>query len=188
MFHVIEEIISESQQNLIESRFLGPNFPLYLNDRSVHLDNKTAFSDKNTKDGYRLNHYFVKEGKLVSNDWALIEPIALSLVNRLGLEPKIASCKLNINFPDPRFEDGDYFPPHFDTTDRAIVAVYYVNQADGNTLFFNRDGAGSLREIASIAPKKGSLVYFDQSLLHANKPPKLAKVRCVINFNFLLDY
>jgi len=188
-FQIIENIIPVNQQNLIEDRFLGSNFPLYLNDRSVHLDNLTAFSDENTKDGYRLNHYFVKEGKLTSNEWSLIEPIALALVTKLGLEPKIASCKLNINFPDPSFTDKDHFPPHYDTTDRAIVAIYYVNEADGDTLFFNRnEKAGTFELTASLRPQKGMLVYFDNTVLHANKPPKLANIRCVINFNFLLDY
>lgn len=187
--NVIENIVPIEQQNAIEDRFLGPNFPLFLNPRSVNLDNLTAFSDPNTKDGYRLNHMFVHEGQLVSNEWGLIEPIALALVTKLGLEPKIASCKLNLTFPNPEFGENDHFPAHYDTTDKAIVAVYYVNDSDGDTLFFKDKNSDGMYEIEDrFTPKKGSLVYFNETVLHANHPPRISKARCIINFNFLLDF
>ena len=181
-FNVIENIVPLEIQNSIEKKFLGPNFPLFLNNRSVNLDEKTAFSDPFTKDGYRLNHSFVHEGKL-------IEPIALALVQKIGLEPKIASCKLNLTFPNPEFEKLDHFPAHFDTTDRAVVAIYYVNDSDGDTLFFNEKNSDGIFMVSSeYTPKKGTLVYFNESVLHANRPPNKSKARCIINFNFLLDF
>ena len=188
-FNVIENIIPTENQNLIEQKFLGANFPLFLNSRSVNLDEITAFSDPFTKDGFRLNHSFVHEGQLVSNDWGLIEPIAFALVQKIGLEPKIASCKLNLTFPNPEFEELDHFPAHYDTTDRAVVAIYYVNDSDGDTLFFNEKNSDGIYTVSSsYTPKKGALVYFSESVLHANRPPIKSKARCVINFNFLLDF
>ena len=188
-FNVIQNISSVDHQHAIEERLLGSEFPLFLNKKSVNLDNQTAFSDPNTKDGYRLNHMFVNEGQLVSNDWMLIEPIALSLVTALGLPPEIASCKLNLTFPNPDFREADHFPAHYDTTDRAIVAIYYVNDSDGDTIFFKDRNDDGVYEIEGrFTPKKGSLVYFSESVLHANYPPRKTKARCIINFNFLLDF
>lgn len=187
--NVIENIIPIEQQNAIEEKFLGSEFPLFLNKRSVNLDNQTAFSDPNTKDGYRLNHMFVHQGQLVSNEWSLIEPIALALVTKLGLMPRIASCKLNLTFPNPEFGENDHFPAHYDTTDKAVIAIYYVNESDGDTLFFREKNREGLYEIDErFSPKKGSLVYFSQSVLHANHPPRKSKARCIINFNFLIDF
>ena len=187
--NVIENIIPIEQQNAIEKRFLGSNFPLFLNSRSVDLDNKTAFADPNTKDGYVLNHMFVNQGALVSKEWMLVEPIALTLVTKLGLEPKIASCKLNLTFPNPEFGVNDHFPAHYDTPDKAVVAVYYVNDADGDTLFFKEKNSDGLYEVEHrFTPKKGSLVYFNESVLHANHPPRTSQARCIINFNFLLEF
>lgn len=188
-FNVIENIVPPDIQDKVENRFLGPNFPLFLNTRSVNLDEKTAFSDPHTKDGCRFNHTFVHEGKLVSNDWSLIEPIALALVQKIGLEPKIASCKLNLTLPNPEFGKNDHFPAHYDTTDRAVVAIYYVNDSDGDTLFLGDKNDDGIYPIShSFKPKKGTLVYFNESVLHANRPPLKMKARCVINFNFLLDF
>ena len=188
-FNVIENVVPIDIQNAIENRFLGSNFPLFLNDRSVDLDYKTAFSDAHTKDGYRLNHSFVRDGQLVSNEWGLIEPIALALVNAIGLKPKIASCKLNLTFPNPEFGESDHFPAHFDTTDKAVVAVYYVNNSDGDTLFFSGKNSEGIFEISdAFTPKKGAIAYFNETTLHANRPPMKSRARCIINFNFLLDF
>jgi hypothetical protein len=132
---------------------------------------------------------FIHQGQLVSNDWMLIESIALTLVNKLGLERKIASCKLNLTFPNPEFGEEDHFPAHYDTTDRAIIAIYYVNDSDGDTLFFKERNDRGLYEIDKrLTPKKGSLAYFNESVLHANYPPRKSRARCIINFNFLLDF
>jgi len=161
-----------------------------LNSKNVDLDNKTAFSDKNAKFSYRLNHSFIHEGQLVSDHWKLIEPLTIEIIKALNLPPKVASCKLNINFPVNHFADTDYYHPHFDTTDKGIVAVYYVNDSDGDTLFMEstKGGDDEFKIIKSITPKKGSLAYFPENVLHTNKPPKATQARCVINFNFLRDY
>lgn len=186
---IIENVIPKEQQDHIEKILLGNQFPLYLNSKSVHLDNKTAFSDKNTKESLRLNHSFIHEGQLVSEFWGIIEPLTVAIVKALNLPPKLSSCKLNINFPVNNFSDNDYYPPHYDTTDRGIVAVYYVNDSDGDTLFLESDKKGDeFKIIQSCTPRKGTLAAFPETQLHANRPPKTTPARCVINFNFLRDF
>ena len=187
---VIENVVPNDQQDYLENILLGNQFPLYINSKSVHLDNKTAFSDKHTKESLRLNHCFINDGQLVSEHWGLIEQLSIAVVRALNLPPKLSSCKLNVNFPVFNFSDSDYYPPHYDTTDKGVVAIYYVNNADGDTLFFesNKTEEDEFRLIKSYTPKKGTLVAFPESMLHANKPPKHTPARCVINFNFLKDY
>ena len=187
---VIENVIPKDYQDYLEGFLLGNQFPLYLNSKSVLLDNKTAFADKNTKESLRLNHSFIHEGQLVSKHWKVIEQLTIEIVRALNLPPKLASCKLNVNFPVGNFSDSDYYPPHYDTTDKGLIAIYYVNDSDGDTLFFEgakSDGA-EFKIIQSFKPKKGTLVAFSESQLHANKPPKNTPARCVINFNFLKDF
>lgn len=187
--HVIENIIPVEQQDLLEKQLLGNQFPLFLNTKSAHIDEETGFWDINTKESVRLNHCFVTEGKLVSNEWGLIESLALAIVNKIGIPPKMSSCKLNVNFPVVDFSENHYYPPHYDTADKGIVAVYYVNDSDGDTLFMSnekKDGAYPI--IYSFTPKKGTLVYFPENQLHANKPPRNTPARCVINFNFLKEF
>ena len=187
---IIEDVIPKDQQDSLEKILLGNQFPLYLNSMSVYLDNKTAFSDKHTKESLRLNHSFIHEGQLISEHWKIVEPLTVAIVQALNLPPKLSSCKLNINFPVNNFSDEDYYPPHYDTTDKGIVAVYYVNDSDGDTLFLENTKSESdeFKIIQSCTPKKGTLVAFPENQLHANKPPKITPARCVINFNFLKEF
>ena len=188
--NIIENIIPKDYQDHLERMLLGNQFPLFLNTKNVDLDNKTAFVDKHAKFSLRLNHSFIHEGQLVSEHWKLIEPLTIEIVKALELPPKLSSCKLNINFPINHFSDTDYYPPHYDTTDRGIVAVYYVNDSDGDTLFMEstKGGDDEFKIIKSVTPKKGALAYFPEDVLHTNKPPKVTPARCVINFNFLKDF
>ena len=187
--HVIEDVIPKEMQDELEKKLLGNQFPLFLNTKSVYVDEHTGFWDSNTKESVRLNHCFVTEGQLVSNEWPLIESLSLAIVNKIGIPPKMSSCKLNVNFPVVDFSEKNYYPPHFDTTDKGIVAIYYVNDADGDTLFMQNEKVdGQYPIIYSFTPRKGTLIYFPESQLHANKPPRATPARCVINFNFLQDF
>ena len=48
-----------------------------------------------------------------------------------------------------------------------MVALYYVNDADGDTFFFDRN-----REVINrVTPKKGRMVVFDGLTLHASSMP-----------------
>jgi hypothetical protein len=41
-----------------------------------------------------------------------------------------------------------HFPAHYDTTDKAVVAIYYVNDSDGETLFFNKKDIDGVYKIS----------------------------------------
>jgi len=188
--NTIEDIVPKDYQDQLEKVLLGNTLPLFLNSKNVDLDDKTAFTDKNAKFSIRLNHTFIHEGQLVSEHWKLIEPLTIAIIKALNIPPKLSSCKLNINFPINHFSDSNYYPPHYDTTDKGIVAIYYVNDSDGETLFMDsvKGGNDEFKIIQTLTPKKGMLAYFPENVLHTNKPPQNTEARCVINFNFLKDF
>jgi len=56
---------------------------------------------------------------------------------------------------------------HVDMKLPHVVVLYYVNDADGDTFFFNNS-----REIVDrVTPKKGRAVVFDGLTLHASSMP-----------------
>ena len=59
------------------------------------------------------------------------------------------------------------------------VCLYYVNDSDGDTVFYN----DNLKEIKRVSPKKGRIVFFDGSIKHTGSTPKT--LRANINFNFI---
>ena len=70
------------------------------------------------------------------------------------------------------------YAPHVDLPGKHTVVIYYVNDADGPTVFFNK--AGNI--IKSVEPKKGRVVIFDGEILHGGGIPKNGP-RCLVNFD-----
>ena len=68
---------------------------------------------------------------------------------------------------------------HTDVNFPHLVCLYYVNDSDGDTLFFNDKGD----EIKRVSPKKGRIVFFEGSIPHCGSEP--SKLRSIINFNFI---
>jgi len=62
-----------------------------------------------------------------------------------------------------------------------LVVLYYVNDSDGDTVFFNKQN----EIVKSVSPKKGRVVAFDGSIYHGGGIPKKGP-RCAINFDILI--
>ncbi len=73
-----------------------------------------------------------------------------------------------------------HYAPHIDLDIKHTVLLYYVNDADGDTVFFNNDGT----IFKSVSPKKGRVILFDGTLLHGGGVPR-KHPRCIINFDLL---
>lgn len=71
-----------------------------------------------------------------------------------------------------------YNTPHRDPGKYSFV--YYLNDSDGDTFFFNEDMSVSNR----VTPKKNSGVLFDSTVLHASANPAITDARFVLNFVF----
>jgi len=71
-----------------------------------------------------------------------------------------------------------HYSPHVDLPFDHLVVLYYVNDADGDTVFFNEKN----EIIKSVSPKRGRVVAFDGSIYHGGGVPKNGP-RCAINFD-----
>ena len=72
-----------------------------------------------------------------------------------------------------------YSKPHVDMSQPHLVCLYYVNDSDGDTIFFDDNG----KEIKRASPKKGRVVLFDGSIYHSAGIPQ-NNHRAIINFCF----
>lgn len=75
----------------------------------------------------------------------------------------------------------EHYAPHTDLPFDHLVVLYYVNDADGDTVFFNEKN----EIIKSVSPKRGRVVAFDGSISHGGGIPKTGP-RCAINFDILI--
>ena len=101
--------------------------------------------------------------------------------------PQIICSELNINLVDiiaarlfitvPHKTTLDYYAPHTDRPEEHLGLIYYVNDSDGDTIFFENN-----KELQRVTPKKGRIVLFDGNTLHAGGLPT-NNPRCIVNYN-----
>lgn len=94
----------------------------------------------------------------------------------------IIRSKANLQTQTKNTSVNQLNPPHTDMDFPHYVMLYYVNDCDGDTFFFDRDG----NLLKRVSPKKGRLVYFNGEIYHAGSNPIKSKDRIVININ--VDY
>lgn len=91
---------------------------------------------------------------------------------------RILRCKFNFL---PRGTDPTYHYPHIDNSEQGMMtAIYYVNDSDGDTYFFEN----YLEITNTITPKKGRMVLFDSNKLHSSSSPINSEYRIVMNTVF----
>ena len=68
---------------------------------------------------------------------------------------------------------------HTDLPFDHLVCLYYVNDVDGDTIFFDDNN----KEIQRVSPKKGRVAIFNGKIPHCSTSP-MDLPRGIINFNF----
>ena len=184
---IINNFIKPRIQDELESLFLGNNFPyFYVNEMSTPLNETDAANggvmlDANTVQAPQFFHMFVNDGVVNSQAYSDIAPITHKLLDLVEEDYSVYRCKVNMNLIDTRFE-GKYHTPHIDNGfDDQITAIYYVNDSDGDTFFFDVKGNITKR----VTPKKGTLVMWKGKVFHAKASPVKSLSRAVININLL---
>lgn len=91
-----------------------------------------------------------------------------------------------------RGNSSEYHNVHIDQNYDHKVFLYYVNDSDGDTVFFDqfwsKDNFASLDTLTEqirVAPKMGRGVVFDGLQYHTSTSPIQSNYRCVINVDFV---
>lgn len=99
-------------------------------------------------------------------------------------------CNFQQKFTKP--PAGKFNPPHVDLAGaeippNAYTILYYVNDSDGDTFFFNERYTGipikNLTIRKQVPPKKGRCVIFNANIFHAGNHPTQNDRRLAINLN-----
>lgn len=101
--------------------------------------------------------------------------------------PQIVCSALNFTLIDiiaarlfitvPHKTTLEHYAPHTDRPEEHLGLIYYLNDSDGDTIFFEGDS-----ELQRVSPKKGRIVIFDGNTLHAGGFPT-DNPRCIVNYN-----
>jgi hypothetical protein len=183
MIKVLENFIPKNLQDHFEAILSSNRFPWYFQES---VTNDFTLNKKNYKDSSFLAHVFHRNDNGGYSDSHLIEKfgvIRYFAEEKLNISIKeVVRLQTNLNLKRPDFKDSEHHGIHVDETPNAISKslLYYVNDSDGDTYFYSKDG----KLLKRISPKKGTALYFNSNFFHASSPPRKTNKRIVINFVF----
>lgn len=187
---VIDDVITKDYQKYVLQIINDNDFPLFFKANIV--------ADKYNLRGnvHGFCHQLFEDQNSVSKFFPTLYPIALSITEKTGVKFQ-ALDRMRINFvvgnPDSQL---DYHMPHIDSFIPHYVAIYYINDCDGDTVIFDqkldRMTVEEDERIVSenmwtikqrVSPKMGRMVIFDGRHYHASSYTKTKPFRSVINMN-----
>jgi len=189
---IIDDIISIQMQDELEANILNSRFPwgrmassnLAEQANSNYAEEKKIeFLDNNIIDPPQFHHNILinqEPGPFFGWFTSIIDAIKYNNI-------RILRMKMNFNVPYIGASEHSFGVPHVDLAneDNYTTCIYYVTDADGDTILFNEKNgySGKLSIKKRIAPKKGRIVLFDGNTLHAACPPMSNRPRIVLNIN-----
>jgi len=188
MFEIYDDVVPLETQLQIESEMTSAYFPWYLsggtNHGTVSIEEarETLLLDvPGTREYVQFFHYFARSGKLTSTIANTSFNMFKEFCNAVGIKNE-GTFRIKANLQTQcNFSKEEFFnTPHIDRLDDHTVAIYYVNDSDGDTVIFNSD----MTIFKSITPKRGRMIVFNGKYYHAGRHPILSDKRIVINFNF----
>jgi hypothetical protein len=193
-FEIFDNFLTREEEDEIENIFLKPgrdgNDPLefhlkqdptspgcYSLAHILIIDNTFATQSDQNFGNFFLSTIVNKIPELVFNN---------SKFNHLiGKQPYIHVMRAFVQLPNQ--STAEYKDAHVDLRDNDnnpyphTVALYYVNDSDGDTVFFDKDKETIIHR---VPPKKGRLLLFDGTIFHGAGVPK-KNVRAVINIDIV---
>lgn len=190
----IENIIPLDYQNHIEKIMLGSDFPWYYNPNLVSPDQQLLHRVDNHQG---FNHLFLESGK-PSTYFQSVYPLVLSITSQecMASANNLVRMRANLTL-NAAGSSLQHHLPHIDTWRPHWVAIYYVNDSDGDTIIFNEtndtynSGQTDINKSLSnnftikrrVTPKKGKVLIFEGKYYHTSSWPTVNKCRSVININ-----
>lgn len=190
---IIDDCISKQLQDEIENTLTKA----YYGFPWIYLDNITGSNipEHLKKIGsIGFAHPFIDNRQILSNKFELFYPIVSEISKKINFNFKeIFAARAFMHVPyQPKYRDYDFI--HVDYTHPHRVFLYYVNDADGETYFFDKKysvgddfdkiNLEDIKILKKVKPKKGRVVIFDGMIYHASSAPT-DKIRCVVNFDLI---
>lgn len=187
----IENIIPVDYQNHLLETFTGWDFPWILNKNVVSGDD-CFLNQKNNPPGF--NHFFYEKNAPTSNYFQLVYPLVLSITSQANVPfNRLFRMRANLSLANGE----GHMMPHIDSFHPHWVAIYYVNDSDGDTIIFNEtnddfdSGQSDIDRIKEnkftiqrrVTPKKGKLLAFPGKYYHTASFCKTSDYRCLLNIN-----
>ena len=194
---VIDNALTETEADELEKLLSSDIFPYYLgmdvNPKRLEVSDEVPglMVTENAVTTIQVSHvcHSLKyENNSPYDSYA--RELAGKMLQHIDInDPEFERIKFNVLFPNKHLAKIHHNIPHIDTTD-GWVLLYFVNDSDGDTIFFHQKYDGH-NHIASkvrhrITPQKGKAVVFQSDIFHCSTNPIMSEKRIVMNVNFKL--
>jgi len=183
MFTFLENsnFLSDLEKQEIDKIFWSEENPWSY--QPITNDNFNAPGIIDLKEGYDIS-YFTFEPNKNSYEYQQIKKIILKFLEINNIDYlNIIRIKLNIT---PTHDEISQCPPHSDSKHPHLNFIYYINDAEGDTVLYNE--LADYKTIftnptvfKSVTPERGKAILFDGRQFHAVTPPSRLPLRGVIN-------
>jgi len=149
-------------------------------------------SNGNAKDDitqYAFRHRLWWEDEKVSTWASWFQPLVdfcahIAGGSLVGIPKVWMNMNMNYGLQNGNLSHCDGFM-HLETeTLKRYTGIYYLNDSDGDTLFYADDGQ---TVVGSVSPKANRAIVFPSRLLHSRQLPTKNNRRLVLNINVLVD-
>jgi len=176
---VIDNVVSVSQQNYIEKELIKSHtFPWIFNSTDI------TYGSKHTN-GICFSSRIMDQDKILNHNFYNMLPVIHAACDQSNI---VINKMLRISaFLTFKKDTNHTMEPHNDFDIPHYGCVYYVNDSDGDTVFYNKfypDNKNNLTEVKRVSPKKGRCVVFNPLRYHSSSFPKKNDYRCIVNINF----
>lgn len=181
---IVDDIISPTYQNLILNRFTNPEENYQFVDEISHVRN-------NVSKNFGFAKPLSNRSTIFDSLYFLFEPVIYEMGAKLDIDFELVmqTRAFMITPGTPDVIDK----AHVDFTLYHIAMLYYVNDSDGDTIFFNEAYQENDQDFYDpeqftiykrVTPKKGRIVVFNGLRYHSSTHPS-SNYRLIINTNLL---
>ena len=187
MYEVFDNVLTTEEQEEVIDIFFNSYFPFYFADspgnKSVIDKDYEKLADDNTVEANVMVHTFIKNGKVVSNNYEKIEHLLPRFGERTNIKfSGVYRCKLNLEYQVANYKKHNYRCPHIDHHFDHKVLIYYPFTSDGDTFLFNEIEPKKYEVVDRINPIGGRFLLMDK-MFHAGQPPTYSRNRMALNYN-----
>lgn len=182
---VIDNFLNPIYHNEILKSLESPFTDWYL-QKNLSIGN-----DKGNPKSFGFNRwYFDENGWRPSSAVDFIKPLVFNIMDEVNsIQPIRVRADMTM-----QSDDNHKHQVHIDYPTPNITTIFYVNESDGNTIFFDertnetekRYDISNLKIKDEIEPRPNRLVIFDGFQLHTGCSPKNYSNRILINSNYLV--
>jgi hypothetical protein len=205
MIKIFENLLPVSLQNRIEQTVNDDMFPWFFMDNiktqreysAEVLQDMPKWDMSKVVDSFGLVHLVCFRDQANSPHFDMFRSVLYLLEKQEGFEiDSILRVRIRRTVKTEGSDDSTYNTPHVDMLHEKpfLTFVYYIEESDGDTLFFDRCFEKGSNDAEKAEPKilqrvkykKGNGVLFDGHRFHAGNSPTNYLKRTVVNYDFTI--